>query len=166
MMRGIFKNKFMHTPACILQRMWSIPAIEWKSMYMFSADHKNGYFHISLHPSACKFFGCEWEGQSYVWGVLSFGWKPCAFIYETTTRAVADYVSTETGSQMKTYIDDSWGTIQLTPRNSPGKVNLIWPRRLQYTYSFNCITLFHAGYFLSLSESVLIPTRRIRHFRI
>ena len=59
--------------------------IGWQGMYMFSIDHKNGYFHCKIHESSWTYFAFYWEGILYAFVVLCFGWSPAPFIYSTLT---------------------------------------------------------------------------------
>ena len=100
-----------------LETVGKIPSMGWKHMQMFSLDHKNGYFHVSLHPSSFKYFYFIWGQEAWYFPVLSFGWKPCAFIYSTIQESLASYVRKVTLAPLIIYIDDSWGANPVSTQN-------------------------------------------------
>ena len=82
----------MNAPAFNMDGVGKIAEIGWEGMFMFSIDHKHGYFHCKIHESSWKYFGFEWEGHIYVFVVLCFGWSPAPFIYSMLTEKVACYI--------------------------------------------------------------------------
>ena len=100
-----------------------ISDIGWEGMYMFSIDHKNGYFHCKIHEDSWKYFGFEWDDVYYVCVVLCFGWSPAPFIYSTLTEKVACAIRKWTIAPLLTWIDDNWGANSVSSRNDSNGTN-------------------------------------------
>ena len=83
--------------------------IGWQGMYIFTIDHKNGYFHCKILESSWTHFAFYWEGILYAFVVLCFGWSPAPFIYSTLTETVAGYIRNVTLAPFITWIDDNCG---------------------------------------------------------
>ena len=158
-----FLNCFMDPPPFKMDGVGKMAEIGWKGMFMFSIDHKNGYFHCRIHSSSWKFFAFEWKDQVYVFVVLCFGWSPAPYIYATLTEKVAVYIRKLTLAPFITWIDDNCAANSVqTKYASP------WEQRrsANLVCFVTCMVLFNAGYFVNIAKSVLSPTTLIRHLGI
>ena len=158
-----YLNCFMNAPAFNMDGVGKIAEIGWEGMFMFSIDHKHGYFHCKIHESSWKYFGFEWEGHIYVFVVLCFGWSPAPFIYSMLTEKVACYVRKVTIAPLLTWIDDNWGANAVSSKFLPACDQLSSARRVCYV---TLMIMFHAGYFVNINKSVLEPHTLVRHLGI
>ena len=160
---GRYINLFVNPPTFSNEGPQTIPNWGWKGMWMFSLDHKSGYYHVPLNQYSWKFFCFFFKGKYYCYMVLCFGWSPCAYIYTTIHESLANYVRSITFSPLKIYIDDSCGTGSVFTRQGTSPQQL---KSTNLTLFVFCMVAFHAGFYLNLTKSILIPQTLIRYLGI
>ena len=60
---GRYVNEYCRDIPFTMDNAAKIAEVSWKDAYLFKIDHKNGYFHVSLHKKSWKFFGVYWKGK-------------------------------------------------------------------------------------------------------
>jgi hypothetical protein len=160
---GRYINLFVNPPTFSNEGPQTIPNWGWKGMWMFSLDHKSGYYYVPLNQYSWKFFCFFFKGKYYCYMVLCFGWSPCAYIYTTIHESLANYVRSITFSPLKIYIDDSCGTGSVFTRQGTSSQQL---KSTNLTLFVFCMVAFHVGFYLNLTKSILIPQTLIRYLGI
>ena len=145
---GRFLNLWMTSLPFCLDTLGKVPGMVPEGAKALSADLKNGYYHVQLHPSAYKYFGFEHRGMLYVYTVLPFGWSPAAFVFQELTDTIVTFMRTS-GYPCVGYIDDFFAT---SAWNAPCAA-----QSAQLASWLLTEVLFRAGYYVSTSKSVLDP---------
>ena len=68
-------------------------------------DLTNGYWQLGMAPSSARFMGFEWEGQTYVFGVLPFGLASAPWAFTQFMKAFCSYLRS-LGWRLINYLDD------------------------------------------------------------
>src|SRR5688572_2516642 len=63
--------------------------------YVFSIVLRKGYYQITLHPDALKFFGVRWNHREYVYACLPFGMSLSPRAFTRLVTAVVDLLRDE-----------------------------------------------------------------------
>ena len=158
-----YLNCFMDPPTFTMDGVGKIAEVGWKGMFLFSIDHKNGYYHVMLHESAWKYFGFVWMGEVYIFIVLCFGWSPGPFIYSTLTEKVAGRIRKVTSAPVLTWIDDNLGGNSVHTQLSTPAKQLQSARQVCF---ISCMIMFYAGYYVNIEKSVLDPATLQKHLGI
>ena len=142
-----------------LDSVGSLAALGWEGCYQGSLDDKSGFHRVLLYPASWPLSGVVWEGITYVWMVLSFGWNESPYVYQTVSSVSSQFLRAQ-GIPAFTYIDDSW---QCSPvavcSSSPREQWLAAAAGLRLAVAlFSC-----AGFFLSISTCDLVPTHSLRY---
>jgi len=149
-----------------METIGCVPALCPPGSTLVSADHKSGFHHVPLSTASQNFFGIFWKGEYYVWTVLVFGYSLSPWIYQTLSDAMCHFVRGK-GIPVTSWIDDFLAVGAARPASGDNAaVPPLWPpaeaagHRAAYLL-FGAMHL--AGYWVSLSKSVLAPTRYIRY---
>lgn len=119
---------------------------------LISIDHKNGYYHLGIHPDSRRWMGFERSGQFYTYNVLPFGWNASCFIYQTLSSTLAAYLRCH-GVHNVSYLDDFAAVISCS-----------WSPMRQKAVAWAVPALHYlAGYTIGLPKCSLTPHRSLRH---
>ena len=145
-----------------LDSVGSLAALGWEGCYQGSLDDKSGFHHVLLHPASWPLFGAVWEGITYVWTVLPFGWNESPYVYQTVSGVRSQFLRAR-GIPALTYIDDSWQCSPVAARElAPREQWLAAAAGLRLAVALSAC----AGFFLSISKCDLVPTQSLRYLGI
>ena len=145
---GRYLNLWMGDLPFCLETLGKLPGMIPEGAKALSADLKNGYYHVQLHPSSYKYFGFVLRDVVYVYTVLPFGWSPAAYIFQELTDTIVNYVRVS-GYPCVGYIDDFFAS---SAWNSACAMNSA--RTVSWLLQE---VLYRAGYYISTNKSVLDP---------
>lgn len=120
--------------------------------WMFSIDHKSGYQHVRMHPSAHPYLGFSWRGRWYRYRVLPFGVAPACYIYQSLSLVVSAALRRLLRLNVIAYIDDFGFSLG-------GDVPLELRQRVRWIV---LAVMYLAGFFVSEKKSQLLFTRELR----
>ena len=142
-----------------LDSVGSVAALGWKGCYQGSLDDKSGFHHILLHPVSWPLFGAVWEGITYVWTVLPFGWNESPFVHQTVSGVRSQFLRSR-GIPAVTYIDDAWQCSPVAARETePREQWLAAAEGLRLAVALSAC----AGFFLGIAKCDLVPTLSLRY---
>lgn len=118
--------------------------------WLFSLDHKSGYHHVHIHPSSRKYFGIQWNGVTYVYNVMPFGWAPACYVYDTLSSVVSAYLAKLCIHNIH-YLDDFGCSV-------PADTTPLQRRWLIWVV---VAVMYLAGYTVSLTKSNLVASTSI-----
>lgn len=73
--------------------------------WMFPIDLQDAYHHVDMHPSAWKYLGFRWRGQTYVFKVLPFGLSWACWVFTKLTNELVTRWRRK-GIRVHHYLDD------------------------------------------------------------
>ena len=89
-----------------LDSVCPLAALGWEGCYQDSLDDKSGFHPALLHPASRPLFGAVWEGTTYAWVVLPFGWNESSYVYQIVSGVRSQLLRLR-GIPAFTHIDDS-----------------------------------------------------------
>ena len=87
------------------ERLQDIAIIARPGDMLMTIDLTNGYWQLGMAPSSARFMGFEWEGQTYVFGVLPFGLASAPWAFTQFMKAFCSYLRS-LGWRLINYLDD------------------------------------------------------------
>lgn len=73
--------------------------------YIVTADLKDGFFHVPVHPDHQELLGFQFRGNYYKWTVLPFGHSCSPYFFTKVLRPVIAYLRAQ-GLRVVVYVDD------------------------------------------------------------
>ena len=120
-------------------------------------DDKSGYDHVRLSPDSRTYFSPQWNGWSFVFNTLPFGWKASAYLYHFVSLISTGYIRFR-GIPCSQYIDiHHFGELQIRRTAPPCSRSGFQPA--QAALYIACYILIDLGYFIGLKKSTLLPTQ-------
>lgn len=89
--------------------------------WMFSVDLEAAYHHVDMHPSAWKYLGFRWRGETYIFRVLPFGLSTACWVFTKITRELAGHWRSR-GIRLHHYLDDFGFAARPDAQGGPGAV--------------------------------------------
>jgi hypothetical protein len=72
---------------------------------MFTVDLQDGYYYISMHKTALSYMMFEWEGQYYVYCMISFGLAISPLVFSKMMKSVISHLR-QLGHRILAYLDN------------------------------------------------------------
>ena len=136
-----------------------LATLGWEECSQGSLDDNSGFHHVILHPASWPLFGAVWEGITYVWTVLPFGWNISSYFYQTVSRVRSQFLRPRSFPTF-TYIDDSWRcSLVAICSSAPREQWLAAAAGLRLAVALSSC----ADLFLSVSKCDLVPTPSLRY---
>ena len=152
-----FLNLWIKELPFFLDIITDLPCYVLNNSFQTMWDDKSGYDHVRLSPDSRTYFSPQWNGWSFVFNTLPFGWKASAYLYHFVSLISTGYIRFR-GVPCSQYIDiHHFGELQIRRTAPPCSRSGFQPA--QAALYIACYILIDLGYFIGLEKSTLLPTQ-------
>lgn len=96
---------FVHSPTFKLETLEDFLAGLRPGWNLWTADLRDGYFHVLMHPADRHLLGFRWGGKTFVYRTLPFGLRSSPYVFTKLMRLVMTHCRTRARAGLN-YIDD------------------------------------------------------------
>ncbi len=100
-----YLNNYVSVPDFRMEDLTDLHKIALPGDFMFSIDLKNGYFHIPIKPEHWKYFGMQFDDETYMCTALPFGFSAAPVVFSKVMRELVKWWRSQ-GIRVLPYMDD------------------------------------------------------------
>jgi len=140
-------NKSFTPPSFHLRGIPQLETLVRPTDTFLVVDLKSAFHHIRVAPHLRPYLAFQWQGATYRWTVLPFGWNMSPYIMQSTVDVLASALSS-LGLRTSIYLDDALICIPPGFNDPVGTV-------------MQCLRRFGAN--VALEKGTLTPSRQVRY---